>query len=189
MSAPQPPESALARIVAELRAARVARGLSLQELSRLLKIQEHYLADIEDGNLSFLSCAYVYAYIKEYAREMGVGDTARLQACRRELGVLVGVKETGITDYIQSLSPAGKFRNSSLYGFLQGLRKKSVVLVLTVLAAIFVLAAVAVSLSSGSGGGGLSSAVAPDSIDAMVVADSVASVSPVAEAAGGTRAE
>ncbi|MWV53567.1 helix-turn-helix domain-containing protein [Chlorobium phaeovibrioides] len=189
MSAPQPPESALARIVAELRAARVARGLSLQELSRLLKIQEHYLADIEDGNFSFLSCAYVYAYIKEYAREMGVGDTARLQACRRELGVLVGVKETGITDYIQSLSPAGMFRNSSLYGFLQGLRKKSVVLVLTVLAAIFVLAAGAVSLSSGSGGGGLSSAVAPDSTDAMVVADSVASVSPVAEAAGGTRAE
>jgi len=173
MSTPQTPESALASIVAELRAARTARSMSIQDVSNLLKIQENHLSNIEEGNFSFLSCAYVYAYIKEYAREMGVGDAERLDVCRRELGVLIGVKETGLTDYLQSLSLPGVFRNSWLYGFLQGFRKKSVVVVLTALAAIFVLVAGALYLSSGGGEERLSSAV---------VADSTASAGSVAEA-------
>jgi len=122
MSAPLSPDSALARIAVELKAARIFRGLSLHEVSRLLKYRNIIFQSLRMGDFSFLSCAYVFAYIKEYAREMGVGDDERINACRRELGVLIGLKETGLSDYLKLSSPAA-FRNSDFY-FLCGVSVK-----------------------------------------------------------------
>jgi cytoskeletal protein RodZ len=51
-----------------LREAREAKGLSLDELQRITKIQKRYLIGIEDGNYSIMPGKfYVRAFIKQYA--------------------------------------------------------------------------------------------------------------------------
>ncbi|MDP8305708.1 MAG: hypothetical protein RAO75_04240 [Candidatus Chlorobium antarcticum] len=115
----------------------------------------------------------MFAYIKEYAREMGVGDDERINACRRELGVLIGLKETGLSDYLKLSSPAA-FRNSDFYFFVRGFGKKNIVYIIMALAALLVIVAGAVSFFSGGHEEKLSSAA---------VRDSTASAGLVAEAA------
>ncbi|AAM73215.1 MAG TPA: helix-turn-helix domain-containing protein [Chlorobaculum sp.] len=79
--------SSLERLVRALKQARVQRALSVDEISRLVKIRTVHIERLEEGDFSFLPPLYIYSYLKKYAAELGVGDDALLDACRNELGV------------------------------------------------------------------------------------------------------
>jgi cytoskeletal protein RodZ len=56
-----------------LKEAREARGLSLEQLQNLTKIQKRYLIGIEEGNYSMMPGKfYVRAFIKQYAEAVGL---------------------------------------------------------------------------------------------------------------------
>jgi cytoskeleton protein RodZ len=78
---------ALAFLSKELKSARMAKNLSLDDVSRQISIQKSYLEKIEEGDFSFLSRAYVFAYIKSYANYLGVGDEERIEQCRNDLKI------------------------------------------------------------------------------------------------------
>jgi len=57
---------------AELRAAREAKGVSLEDISRTTLIDRKYLDAIEHGQEQILPAAYVRAFIREYAAAIGL---------------------------------------------------------------------------------------------------------------------
>jgi len=70
-------------IGAELAAARVERGLQIQELSQLFRISKHHLKNIESGDFDLLPGAtYVSGYLRTYAREVGLDPVALSQRYR-----------------------------------------------------------------------------------------------------------
>ncbi|AOS84566.1 hypothetical protein BIU88_10725 [Chlorobaculum limnaeum] len=79
--------SSLERLVRALKQARVQRSLSVDEIARLIKIRSAHIEKIEEGDFTFLPPLYVHSYLKKYAAELGVGDDALLDACRKELGI------------------------------------------------------------------------------------------------------
>jgi cytoskeletal protein RodZ len=79
-------------LVNELKAARVERKLSVDDVSQLTRIQKHHLEKLENGNFSFLPIGYVYACIKAYMREMELGDSEALEQCKEELKTLEHLK-------------------------------------------------------------------------------------------------
>ncbi|RXK82329.1 helix-turn-helix domain-containing protein [Chlorobaculum sp. 24CR] len=79
--------SSLERLVRALKQARVQKSLSVDEISRLIKIRTVHIERLEAGDFDFLPSLYIYSYLKKYAAELGVGDDALLDACRNELGV------------------------------------------------------------------------------------------------------
>ena len=59
-----------------LREARVAKGLSIDDIQELTKIQKRYLEAIEEGNYRILPGQfYVKAFIRQYAEAVGVDTT------------------------------------------------------------------------------------------------------------------
>jgi cytoskeletal protein RodZ len=58
----------------ELKAARIRAGLTLQQLANKSRIDLKFLEYIEDGNFSFLPELYVKAFLKEYARFVGIDE-------------------------------------------------------------------------------------------------------------------
>lgn len=79
--------SSLERLVRALKQARVQRSLSVDEIARLIKIRSAHIEKIEEGDFTFLPPLYVHSYLKKYAVELGVGDDALLDSCRKELGI------------------------------------------------------------------------------------------------------
>lgn len=79
--------SSLERLVRALKQARVQRSLSVDEIARLIKIRSAHIEKIEEGDFTFLPPLYVHSYLKKYAAELGVGDDALLDSCRKELGI------------------------------------------------------------------------------------------------------
>ena len=79
--------SSLERLAGALRQARVQRSLSVDEVARLIKIRSAHIEKIEEGDFTFLPPLYVHSYLKKYAAELGVGDDALLDSCRKELGI------------------------------------------------------------------------------------------------------
>lgn len=58
---------------ARLKEARLAKGLSLDDLQEITKIQKRYLVGIEEGNYSIMPGSfYVRAFIKQYAEAVGL---------------------------------------------------------------------------------------------------------------------
>jgi DNA-binding XRE family transcriptional regulator len=58
-----------------LRAARIARGLSRQALAELTKLSPRVIADIEEGRLDRLPAGiYARSYVRTYAHAVGVDD-------------------------------------------------------------------------------------------------------------------
>lgn len=84
--------SALELMSRELKRARIEKDLSLDDVSRQVTIQKSYLEKIEDGDFGFLSRAYVFAYIKSYAKFLGVGNDEQLEQCRNDLQLSGAVK-------------------------------------------------------------------------------------------------
>ena len=56
-----------------LKEARLVKGLSLDDLQEITKIQKRYLIGIEEGNYSMMPGKfYVRAFIKQYAEAVGL---------------------------------------------------------------------------------------------------------------------
>lgn len=79
--------SSLERLVQALKQARVQKSLSVEEMSRLIKIRSYQIERLEKGDFEFLPPLYIYSHLKKYAEELGIGDNALLEACRKELGI------------------------------------------------------------------------------------------------------
>jgi cytoskeleton protein RodZ len=77
--------SSLEHIAGELKNARIKKNLSFEEISRSAGINKSHLEKIEEGDFAFLPKIYVFATLKSYARELGVGDDTLLEQCRKEL--------------------------------------------------------------------------------------------------------
>lgn len=69
-----------------LKEAREAKGLSLEDIQKMTKIQPRYLKAIENGEFSLLpGNFYARAFIKEYASAVGLDSNELLQAYSHEL--------------------------------------------------------------------------------------------------------
>jgi cytoskeletal protein RodZ len=77
----------LEQLVRALQSARVQRSLSIDDISRLVKIRSTHIEKLEEGDFSFLPPLYVFSYIRKYADELGIGNEAQFEQCRRELGI------------------------------------------------------------------------------------------------------
>jgi cytoskeletal protein RodZ len=90
---------ALELLTKELKAARLGKKLSVDDVSQMTRIQKHYLENLEAGNFSFLPTGYVYACIKAYMREMGLNDSEdALEQCKEELKKLELLKRKGVIE-------------------------------------------------------------------------------------------
>ncbi|MFD1850319.1 helix-turn-helix domain-containing protein [Oceanobacillus bengalensis] len=73
-------------IGARLKEERVSKGLSLEELQEITKIQKRYLAAIEEGKLEILPGKfYARAFIKEYANAVGLDPSELLEEHKEEI--------------------------------------------------------------------------------------------------------
>jgi cytoskeletal protein RodZ len=71
----------------ELKNARVRRNLSIDEISKLVKISSKHIEKIEEGDFTFLPPLYVYSYIRKYAGELGLDNQELLDQCRSDLQI------------------------------------------------------------------------------------------------------
>ncbi|MFD3445535.1 helix-turn-helix domain-containing protein [Microbacteriaceae bacterium 4G12] len=72
----------------KLKEAREAKGLSLDELQDITKIQKRYLVSIEEGNYNVLpGDFYVRAFIKQYAEAVGLDPDAIVEEHSKEVPV------------------------------------------------------------------------------------------------------
>lgn len=70
----------------KLKEARIAKGLTLENLEETTKIQKRYLAAIEEGNLHILPGKfYARAFIKEYANAVGINPDEILEEHKEEI--------------------------------------------------------------------------------------------------------
>ena len=69
----------MANFYEELRESRLARGLSIEDISNVTKINPIYLNAIESGEYDLLPEPYIVLFIKAYAKEIGIDpdDAAR----------------------------------------------------------------------------------------------------------------
>lgn len=56
----------------ELKSARESRGISLQEISKETKINQKFIEEIENGNFNLLPQTYIRAFIRAYAKYIGL---------------------------------------------------------------------------------------------------------------------
>ena len=76
----------LTEIGNRLREARIAKGLSLDDLQTITKIQKRYLLGIEEGNYSLMPGSfYVRAFIKQYAEAVGLEPEALFEEFKGEI--------------------------------------------------------------------------------------------------------
>ncbi len=69
----------MTNLFTELRAAREAQGISLEEISQKTMISIDVLRALEAGNTSGLPAAYVRAFLREYAERIGLDPHALVQ--------------------------------------------------------------------------------------------------------------
>jgi transcriptional regulator with XRE-family HTH domain len=63
----------------ELKAAREKKGLTIQQVAQKTKIDIKFLEIMEEGDLSFLPELYVIAFLKNYARVVGLDEEITVQ--------------------------------------------------------------------------------------------------------------
>jgi cytoskeletal protein RodZ len=69
----------LNKFVAELKEQREKAGITLQNVAAKTRIDIKFLEALEDGNFSFLPEIYVKAFIKQYAKVIGLDEEETLQ--------------------------------------------------------------------------------------------------------------
>ena len=80
-------EDSFLQIGADLNAARLDRGIQINELSQLLRISKQYLKDIESGDFDALpGPTYVTGYLRSFAQEVGLDAVEVTQRYRVLLG-------------------------------------------------------------------------------------------------------
>lgn len=63
----------------ELREKRLKSGLTLQQMANKTRIDQKFLEAIDEGNFAFLPELYVKAFIKQYAKEVGLDEVETLK--------------------------------------------------------------------------------------------------------------
>ena len=82
-----------ARLGAELRDARLALGLSIEDMAQSLRIRRVYLAALEEGRVRDLPApAYAVGFVRTYARSLGLDDNEMVRRFREGSGPNVGRK-------------------------------------------------------------------------------------------------
>ncbi len=95
-------------IIKELRQAREKKGLNLQEVARILDIQEKYLKSLEDGNFKELpEGVYGYNFLRKYANFLGVDDEALVQIFKKEIAELKKIQYKRL--FVQKVSRVHNF--------------------------------------------------------------------------------
>ncbi len=75
LSRPDPSAGEAARLGEQLRDARIALGLSIEDMAASLRIRRVYLAALEEGRVRELPApAYVLGFVRTYARALGLDD-------------------------------------------------------------------------------------------------------------------
>ena len=69
----------LEKFADELKAARIKSNISLQQMSAKSRIDIKFLEALDNGNFSFLPDLYVKAFIKQYARVVGLDENETLK--------------------------------------------------------------------------------------------------------------
>jgi cytoskeleton protein RodZ len=89
MTRSQRPEIAgdAARLGAELRDARMALGLSVEDMAEALRIRRVYLSALEEGRIRDLPApAYATGFVRSYARSLGLDENAAVRRFREVAG-------------------------------------------------------------------------------------------------------
>lgn len=121
-------------IGARLKEERIAKGLSLEELQEITKIQKRYLVAIEEGKLEILPGKfYARAFIKEYAAALGIDSSELLEEHKEE------IPKVEEDDSVIQYSRMDRTRNESNKGsnFFSVFPK--IIVILLVVGIIFVL--------------------------------------------------
>src|SRR4051812_49760401 len=76
-----------ARLGEELRDARMALGLSIEDISAALRIRRVYLAALEEGRVRDLPApAYAVGFVRTYARSLGLDENDVVRRFREASG-------------------------------------------------------------------------------------------------------
>jgi cytoskeletal protein RodZ len=99
----------------ELRTAREAKGISLQQIAELTLINSKFLEAIEQGNVTVLPQTYVRAFIREYAAVVGLNPAEVLRKYDEVTGGVqhpLGVQENTPEDHasVGMIEPEGNRR-------------------------------------------------------------------------------
>jgi|GEM_PF-1229434 len=85
-----PPSADAARVGEELRDAREASGLSIQDMSQALRIRRVYLVALEEGRMRDLpSPAYAWGFVRNYANALGLDADEMVRRFRDSAGPAV----------------------------------------------------------------------------------------------------
>ncbi len=82
-----------ARLGGELRDARLALGLSIEDMAQSLRIRRVYLAALEEGRVRDLPApAYAVGFVRTYARSLGLDESEMVRRFREASGPNAGRK-------------------------------------------------------------------------------------------------
>ncbi|NTU67664.1 MAG: helix-turn-helix domain-containing protein [Chlorobiaceae bacterium] len=96
----------LVQLTLALKNERVGRGLSVEDIARMVNIGAFHIERLETGDFSYLPPIYVFSYLRKYATELGVGDESLLASCRKEL-LLPESRHSGSTSTQDAAPRAG----------------------------------------------------------------------------------
>tara|TARA_B100000678_G_scaffold75577_1_gene62166 strand:- start:7900 stop:8850 length:951 start_codon:yes stop_codon:yes gene_type:complete len=77
-----------ARIGERMRAARLARGMEIDDVARQLRLRKDYIEAMEAMQVARLPKGFVNPYIRDYARVIGLDPSAAVDAFNEQCGVL-----------------------------------------------------------------------------------------------------
>ena len=108
----------MANFYEELRESRLARGLSIEDISSVTKINPQYLHAIETGEYDLLPEPYIVLFIKAYAKEIGIDpdEAARKYRLFRTVEELPKEKRRArreLAEGEQTLNPESKTQSQS----------------------------------------------------------------------------
>lgn len=122
-------------IGSRLKEARQAKGLSLDNLQEMTKIQKRYLEAIEEGNFDIMPGAfYVRAFIKQYAEAVGLDAEELLVTYKLDVPK---TSSEEVTQSIQTTPSRRKISRSSSNKFMENMPKIIVALFIIVLFVTF----------------------------------------------------
>lgn len=106
----------MASVGQKLKDARIAKGLTLDDLQQTTKIQKRYLIAIEEGNYDALPGKfYVKAFARQYAETVGLNSNEIIQALDQELGMPTSPEEQAeATSRVQKREELARPQDNSL---------------------------------------------------------------------------
>lgn len=106
----------MASVGQKLKDARIAKGLTLDDLQQTTKIQKRYLIAIEEGNYDALPGKfYVKAFARQYAETVGLNSNEIIQALDQELGMPTSLEEQAeATSRVQKREELARPQDNSL---------------------------------------------------------------------------